>query len=1327
MRRVLKLAVRGLLAIGTTAIVLLGALWMAGNSDAGRGWIEALTYRLTGGMVRLEGLKGAFPGNPTLERLEIRDRGGIWLTAEHISASWTPFALLERRIVVGELSAARVHMERLPPGDGKGGGGGLPYIEVTRFDLGTVELGAALAGSKVSLSARGGLTMRSATDASGDLQAHRTDGEGDYVLHLRADSQRMDASLAVHEPAHGPLQNLLSMPGLGALSVALELAGPRSAVRTDAKLEAGALHGQAHGSIDLVRSAAAVDFSLSSAAMAPSADLSWDRLELQGTWRGAPSDLAGHGVLDVDGLRLPGGLRIQRLSAKLTAARGRLDAGAVVNGLQVPGPQPRILAADPVKMDASLRLDQASRPLQFTASHPLFSLRARADLGASPTEQFRSSVELRLADVAPFAALAAQDARGEALISGQFTHAPDADSINLEAYLGLTGGTAPWIALAGPRANLRLAGSISSSTIQLQNLRVVGSAAILTASGSAARATAGPAQLPVSELQSKWRIQIADLSRFSTAVAGDLEVSGELNGPPLSIAASAQAVSHLSIGGSEPGTVQASLRLRGLPQSPGGSVRAHGTLDGAPLDLDATLDRGADRTYRLVVRQGRWKSARADGDITTDAGLTQSRGQMRLEIGQIGDFSRVLRTEVSGSVRGTLGFEPADGHTEAHVELQGGNLVVGQLSGDLQLEGRGVSSALNLQLAGQLPRFYGMPAGVSASGTLDLDAHKLSLLSLSANYRTQNFHLQGPAVLSFAQGLSVDRARIGAQKAVFEIAGQFAPSLDLHASLLHVDSDLVNVFAPGFVTDGVLEAQARLQGSASSPTGSVTLDVHDLRFAFSDETANALPAVDIHAQAQLAGDSATVDAKLSGGPSSQLTASGELPLNADGALDLAIGGKMDAGLVNPLLEARGMRAAGQLTVDATVTGSAAKPLVGGGIRLAAGSLRDYGRGLYLSDISAEVLGMEGGLRIKSFVAKAASGNVAVTGTLAVLQHGMPVDLKIAAKNAQPIASSIVTANLDADLRITGNALERVDLAGKIHVNRANIGIPDSLPPEVAVLDVRRRGNRAAGPAGGKLVVGVAVVIEAPQEILVQGRGLDSELGGEITLSGTSQDLLAAGGFDLLRGSFTIAGNKLSFTQGRVGFDGAGLRKKIDPTLDFTAETNVADATVTLHITGVADAPRFEFTSNPALPQDEIMARLLFGESAAQLSALQVAQIGAALATLTGVGGGDSNPLVKLQKSLGLDRLTVGANPTTSATGAVTNNGAAIEAGRYVGKRVYVEAKQSTAGTSQLLVDVDLTKHLKLQTRLGNGTAAVQGTTPENDPGSAVGISYQFEY
>jgi translocation and assembly module TamB len=188
-----------------------------------------------------------------------------------------------------------------------------------------------------------------------------------------------------------------------------------------------------------------------------------------------------------------------------------------------------------------------------------------------------------------------------------------------------------------------------------------------------------------------------------------------------------------------------------------------------------------------------------------------------------------------------------------------------------------------------------------------------------------------------------------------------------------------------------------------------------------------------------------------------------------------------------------------------------------------------------------------------------------------------------------------------------------------------------------------------------------------------------------------------------------------------------LRTKIDPSLDFIAQTTTSTITVaSVHIYGLADAPQFEFSSNTGSPPDEIMAQLMFGVPASQLTALQLAQAGAALATLSGVGGdGGLNPLVKLQKSLGLDRLNVGAAANTAP--GTESNGASIEEGRYLSKRVYVEAKQSTTGSSQLVAEVDLTKHLKLQTRLGNGTATVVGTTPENDPGSSIGLQYQFEY
>jgi translocation and assembly module TamB len=57
----------------------------------------------------------------------------------------------------------------------------------------------------------------------------------------------------------------------------------------------------------------------------------------------------------------------------------------------------------------------------------------------------------------------------------------------------------------------------------------------------------------------------------------------------------------------------------------------------------------------------------------------------------------------------------------------------------------------------------------------------------------------------------------------------------------------------------------------------------------------------------------------------------------------------------------------------------------------------------------------------------------------------------------------------------------------------------------------------------------------------------------------------------------------------------------------------------------------------------------------------------------------------------------------------------------------VGAKQSTTGTSQAEVQIDLTQHLKVQSVLGTGGGTLQGATPQNDPGSSAGLTYQLEY
>jgi translocation and assembly module TamB len=1313
------------------AVLLAAALLVAGNSGPGRILIERVTYRLTAGHVRMTGLGGSFPAQLTLARLQLIDNGGVWLTAEQIAVDWSPLALLDWRVQVRALQVARLDIERLPLSQRTTGGVSIPKIEVERFSIDVLKLGAQLAGTTATLRAGGNARLRTLQDASADLEAHRTDGDGDYALHLRFDPTYMNATLAAHEPASGPLENILQLPGLGALDANLSLNGPRNAERLTLVLDAGDMRVRAQGSVNLTQYSADLQYALDAPAMRPSAGIGWQRLALHGRWHGTVASPDADGRLDIAGLRLAGGIGIASLSASLKASGGNAAAQALVNGLEIPGPKPMLLAPDPLQLDASVRLNEATRPIILSVTHRLFSVRAQATTAG----QQRATLDLRLPDVAPFASLAGQDVRGAATIKAQLIRRRTDVGVTIDAGLEVSEGAAGWLARLGNRVALQVSAAVSEDAVNVERLRLTGHAFTFASSGSAHRSAAS---LPASgagrgrtiedyidQVQARWNLEIADLGFLSSELSGELRASGRLSGAPSSLAGDADLLSTLSIGGSPRGAVTALLHARGLPGAPSGTARVHGMIDGAPLDIEAVVDRDVRNGVRAVIRNADWKSAHLEAEMSFQGSADVGRGQVRLRLAQLADLDRILGLRLLGSLEGEASFTPTSGRTRVRFQLAGRDLVAGPLSGSAQLSGEGTRDALAVEFGAQAPDLYGAAASIASSAVLNVDARELRVSSAVAHYRGQEFRLLGPARVTYANGWSVDRLKLGAQDAVFEIAGALSPMLDVRASLRRLEPRLVNVFVPDLLAEGAIEGDARLRGTLSAPTGDVSLHATGMRFA--SAAAAGLPALDLRAAAALADNTAVIDARLGAGSESTLTVSGNAPLNVGGTLDLKILGKLDIAMINPLLEARGMRAAGQLAVNATVAGSMAAPQILGDITLAKGNWRDYARGINLSDISAEVAGSEGRLQIKSFKATAASGTVTMTGSVGVLQAGVPVDLRVIASKAQPIASNIVTANLDADIHVTGRALVRLDLAGTIHVNRATIGIPDSLPPEVVVLDVRRRGKSTPATPERPLLLGFDVTIQAPREILVQGRGLNAELGGELHVGGTSDAPQFSGGFDLQRGSFTIAGSKLNFTAGRVSFDGAGLKKnKIDPTLDFTAQTVLSDTTATLHITGYADAPKFDFSSTTGLAQDEIMARLLFGENASQLSALQAAQVGAALATLSGVGSG-ANPLVKLQKTLGLDRLSVSSGTTTTATGATENAGTAVQAGRYIAKRVYVEAKQSSTGSSQVQVNVDLTKHLKLQTRLGNGTAITQGVTPENDPGSSIGLSYQFEY
>jgi translocation and assembly module TamB len=1321
MRRALHIAVWTLGSTLLLLVLLATSILIVANTSGGRILIERAVASFSGGEVRLAGLAGRFPQAIGLGQLELSDANGVWLTAEGLSLRWSPLALLGRQVKIGQLHLARLDIERRPkPKPGKSGGGSPPQVDLRQLSIERLELAPELTGTRVSLTVRGELHFRSLLDAAAQLAAHRTNGQGDYVLSARLTRQRMDASLILREPAGGPLENLLGYPGLGPLSVQATLSGPRDADQLVLNGRAGALLATVRGTLDLGRQSADLGYEVGAPAMTPRATLSWKRVSLRGHWRGPVRSARADAQLELSGLETPGGVGMRAVEAVATVAGGTLSVRVRTDGLTLPGPEGELLAQAPLRIEAAMHLQDAQRPLQLEARHPLFTLRAHVATAVTPQATF----DLRLPDVEPLAAIARQKIAGSAELRGSIRR--DGMSTRFEVQgdgaLG-AGATAVGTLFAGA-SHLRIDATLTRRSLELERLTLSAPRLSVSASGSAERGSTSGAPL-IRSLHASYRAGIVDVSALAPALGGTVTAEGSVDGQPEALAARMRLVSSLSVRDAPRETVEAHITARGLPTLADLEVAADGRFDGAPLSLDAALERAAADAFHVTIRRAEWKSARINGELVTPAKLAAGHGTLQLRIGRLADLQSLSGVSLAGSIDGNLELRPARGRTDARVRLEGHNLVAANVPASLLLTGTGSTDALRMHLSARSANVHGEPASLDSELRLDLDARVLGLERAQMRYHGQTLHLLAPARVSFAGGLAVNRLELGMQRAVLTLEGRLSPSLDVHASVRHVGPSLINAFIPDTLAEGNLDAEAHLEGRASAPSGVVTASAKGVRFA--NAAARDLHALDLRASAQLLGASVRLDGQLSAGRTTQLTLAGTAPLAArELPMDLKLTGKLDAALANPMLEAQGRRAAGTVAVNAAVGGAPGSPQLSGTLDLADGELRDYVQGVHLSDITAHLVGEHGTMRIAHLTARAAPGEVSMTGTIALLQPKLPIDVELIAKNAQPITSNLLTARLNADVTLRGTLRERLQVAGSIDLRRAVIGIPNSLPANVAVLDVRRPGQAPPAPAAHRLVIGLDLRMHAPREVLVQGRGLNAELGGDLHLGGTSEEPRIEGGFELMRGTFALSGSTLTFTKGEVSFNGVGLRGRIDPTLDFLAQSTVADSTATLHITGLADAPQFELSSTPPLPQDEILARLLFGESAAQLTTLQVAEIGVALASLSGVGGGGPNPLVKVQKALGLDRLSVGS-ASNASTGGSQSSGTSVEAGRYVSSRVFVGAKQSTTGFSQVEVDVDLSKHLKLQTRLGNGTATTQGTTPENDPGSSLGLTYQFEY
>lgn len=403
------------------------------------------------------------------------------------------------------------------------------------------------------------------------------------------------------------------------------------------------------------------------------------------------------------------------------------------------------------------------------------------------------------------------------------------------------------------------------------------------------------------------------------------------------------------------------------------------------------------------------------------------------------------------------------------------------------------------------------------------------------------------------------------------------------------------------------------------------------------------------------------------------------------------------------------RIAGPVAVAADFSCTLAAPCLNGVVRGTGMTYENVTYGTRFTDMAVDGRFSGNRLEIRNLTATAGDGAVTASGFISLAQaEGYPMNLTATLDNARLARSDNIAARATGTLKLTKSKGETALLSGELRLPETRYRYVREGAAQVPTLSgVRRKPaagrRRIAGEgmaaASGSLfdALRLDVHLRAPDELYVSGMGLESEWQADVTLAGTTEAPRVTGEIELVRGTLGFASRSFELQEGRVTFP---TGDPYDPSIQLVATEAIEDVEVSITVSGRALAPQITFSSVPGLPQDEIVSRILFGDSITSLSPLQAVQLAASLNRLNSSGSGLS-PLGSLQSATGIDRLRVlGADEAEG-------RGTALAAGQHISNDIYVEIITDGRGYTATQLEISLSRALSiLSTAGGSGETSL---------------------
>ena len=772
----------------------------------------------------------------------------------------------------------------------------------------------------------------------------------------------------------------------------------------------------------------------------------------------------------------------------------------------------------------------------------------------------------------------------------------------------------------------------------------------------------------------------------ATALAAELR--GSLDRPTLRMEAR---VDQVSAGDRAIDDMRLRFEADDLLNEPFGRARLDGAYDGETGSLSSAFDL-RDGRLSLSAIDGRWREASLSGEVAV--------GGDRLPVVALnaGDARGAVTLSIDVLTHEGAGYLLIEGDAR---EASVGDQIALQ-SGSLRAEGRFDDVKFLLEAVGDgLAPFDmsvtgGLSLGDDNAGSFYLTPHGQlggadiqTIQPLGASWRDERVTVAGMLAASGGRieldgDYSVDGVRadiawtdvplslLDALRDDKRLAGR------LHGSLSLAGADEVTGRADAALTD------ARLAGAlpASGIDAELTADLSPGAVAF-----------DLHAD-----DKAGLNATMSGVWPVQLAAAPfgvGIPANEPVSVNIDVQGPID-GLWS-IVGSETVDVAGVLKAQITVAGSHDNPAVSGDAALTDGRVEDTVIGLRLLDVGAnaafngesivvsDVTGHDGvggratgsgDMRIER--ANAPSGEVRIA--LDTYRIANRDDAEMTASGSVDLVFDDGSPTLKVDMLVDEAEFAPVGLAGA----------SGSATPTLDVVEINRPAYLAPPPtrqSGPSLALDARV--RANRRVFVRAPTLESEWSFDVRVEGEADAPNVNGSATLMRGEFDLAGEGFDFDEGTITFRG----DLDNAALNLTARRDASDLTARLRITGTLAEPEIALESTPSFPEDEILARILFDRSASELTALEAAQLAAALAQLARGGFGVTDVL---RQELGLDRLRVAGD---------AEGGAIVTGGKYIADGVYLEVGARGEGGAVAAIEWEIRPRLELVSRFSDADEA----------------------